>query len=56
MDIIISAFKVVKEILDFVVILINISMYLELRAEKKCLNSKINHKYKKRVPSRRKHH
>lgn len=34
MDIIILLFKVVKEILDFVVILINIVMFLEVRAEK----------------------
>ncbi|MDB8803213.1 hypothetical protein PN294_13570 [Romboutsia sp. 1001216sp1] len=55
MDIIISLFKVVKEILDFVVILINIVMFLEVRAEKKRLKSKLNHRYKKRVPSKRKH-
>ncbi|CEN25431.1 Uncharacterised protein [[Clostridium] sordellii] len=59
MDIIISSFKVLKDILDFVVTLINIFMFLKLREEKKRLNSNVNHrykKYKKRVPSRRKHH
>lgn len=61
MDIIISSFKVLKDILDFVVTLINIFMFLKLIKEKKCLNSNVNHRYKKcknkkRVPSRRKHH
>lgn len=61
MDIIISSFKVLKDILDFVVTLINIFMFLKLIKEKKRLNSNVNHRYKKyknkkRVPSRRKHH
>ena len=53
-NIIVSVFTIIKEILDFIVLVINIKVYFELQAEKKRIKSK--KRYKKRVPSRIKHY
>lgn len=58
MDIIISLFKTIKDILDFFVLIITIKMYFITKKEQKVKKSKIKKKtrHKKIAPSKRRYY